>query len=82
MAGFALTLAAPLLGPIVRTRQSGGASLNTTFVAVGTVTLASAVFTGLWKTRRCRTASWTPVVLGAGVVKLTVLVVTLLAVIR
>jgi EmrB/QacA subfamily drug resistance transporter len=45
-------LGVALLGAIVRTRESGGASLgtglNSAFVAAGAVTLASAVFTGLW----------------------------------
>ncbi|MFE3181095.1 MFS transporter [Streptomyces violascens] len=48
-------LGVAVLGAIVRTRQSGGASfeagLNSAFVAAGTVTLASAVFTGLWLVR-------------------------------
>lgn len=44
-----------VLGAIVRTRQSGGASfetgLNSAFVAAGTVTLAAAICTGLWLAR-------------------------------
>ncbi|MER5278223.1 MFS transporter [Streptomyces sp. NPDC002809] len=40
------------LGAVVRARQSGGASfetgLNSAFLAAGSVTLAAAVFTGLW----------------------------------
>lgn len=43
------------LGAVVRTRQSGGASfetgLNSAFLAAGAVTLATAVFTGLWLAR-------------------------------
>ncbi|WP_329521521.1 DHA2 family efflux MFS transporter permease subunit [Spirillospora sp. NBC_01491] len=45
-------LGVAVLGAIVRTRESGGASfeagLNSAFVAAGAVTLAGAVFTGLW----------------------------------
>ncbi|WP_405477466.1 MFS transporter [Streptomyces canus] len=45
-------LGVAVLGAIVRTRQSGGASfgasLNSSFVAAGVLTLAIAVFTGLW----------------------------------
>jgi EmrB/QacA subfamily drug resistance transporter len=45
-------LGVAVLGAVVRTRQSGGASfetgLNSAFVAAGAVTLAGAVFTGLW----------------------------------
>ncbi|WP_030673765.1 MFS transporter [Streptomyces cellulosae] len=45
-------LGVAVLGAIVRTRQSGGASfgasLNSAFVAAGALTLAIAVFTGLW----------------------------------
>ncbi|MFI8875654.1 MFS transporter [Streptomyces sp. NPDC055243] len=48
-------LGVALLGAIVRTRQSGGASfetgLNSAFLAAGAVTLATAVFTGLWLAR-------------------------------
>lgn len=48
-------LGVAVLGAIVRTRQSGGASfetgLNSAFLAAGTVTLATAVFTGLWLAR-------------------------------
>ncbi|MGW6500665.1 MFS transporter, partial [Nonomuraea angiospora] len=42
------------LGAIVHARESGGASfesgLNSAFLAAGAVTLACAVFTGLWLT--------------------------------
>ena len=45
-------LGVAVLGAIVRTRESGGASfeagLTSAFVAAGAVTLASAVVTGLW----------------------------------
>ncbi|MGO4751476.1 DHA2 family efflux MFS transporter permease subunit [Streptomyces sp. 2MCAF27] len=45
-------LGVAVLGAIVRTRESGGATfeagLNSAFVAAGAVTLAGAVFTGLW----------------------------------
>ncbi|MFK4263569.1 MFS transporter [Streptomyces milbemycinicus] len=45
-------LGVAVLGAIVRTRESGGASfeagLNSAFVVAGAVTLAGAVFTGLW----------------------------------
>jgi MFS family permease len=45
-------LGVAVLGAVVRTRQSGGASfetgLDSAFVAAGAVTLAGAVFTGLW----------------------------------
>jgi EmrB/QacA subfamily drug resistance transporter len=45
-------LGVAVLGAIVRTRQSSGASfeagLNSAFVAAGAITLVSAVFTGLW----------------------------------
>ncbi|WP_331738897.1 MFS transporter (plasmid) [Streptomyces sp. NBC_00727] len=45
-------LGVALLGAVVRTRQSGGASfeagLDSAFTAAGAVTLATAVFTGLW----------------------------------
>lgn len=48
-------LGVALLGAIVHTRQSGGASfeagLDSAFVAAGAVTLASAMFTGLWLAR-------------------------------
>ncbi|MGW2834388.1 MFS transporter [Streptomyces sp. NPDC001286] len=48
-------LGVAVLGAIVRTRQSGGASfesgLNSAFFAAGAVTLATAVFTGLWLAR-------------------------------
>ncbi|MEV7729344.1 MFS transporter [Streptomyces sp. NPDC087917] len=45
-------LGVALLGAIVRSRQSGGASfetgLNSAFVAAGVITLATGVITGLW----------------------------------
>ena len=45
-------LGVAVLGAIVRTRESGGASfeagLNSAFVVAGAVTLIGAVFTGLW----------------------------------
>jgi DHA2 family methylenomycin A resistance protein-like MFS transporter len=45
-------LGVAVLGAIVRTQESGGASfeagLNGAFVTAGAVTLVSAVFTGLW----------------------------------
>ena len=48
-------LGVAVLGAVVRTRESGGASfetgLNSAFLAAGTVTLATAVFTGLWLAR-------------------------------
>lgn len=48
-------LGVAVLGAIVRARQSGGASfeagLDSAFVAAGAITLATAVFTGLWLTR-------------------------------
>ena len=48
-------LGVAVLGAIVRTRESGGASLgtglNSAFIVAGAVTLASAVFTGLWLVR-------------------------------
>ncbi|MET9359066.1 MFS transporter [Streptomyces sp. NPDC006617] len=48
-------LGVAVLGAVVRTRQSGGASfetgLNSAFLAAGAVTAAAAVFTGLWLTR-------------------------------
>ncbi|MFJ9175939.1 MFS transporter [Streptomyces sp. NPDC102360] len=48
-------LGVALLGAVVRTRQSGGASfeagLNSAFVAAGAITLVTAVFTGLWLAR-------------------------------
>ncbi|MGW0687569.1 MFS transporter [Streptomyces sp. NPDC002754] len=48
-------LGVALLGAVVRTRQSGGASfetgLNSAFVVAGAITLAAAVFTGLWLAR-------------------------------
>ncbi|MFJ3533660.1 MFS transporter [Streptomyces sp. NPDC090132] len=44
-----------VLGAIVRSRQSGGATfetgLNSAFLAAGIITLVTAVFTGLWLTR-------------------------------
>ncbi|MEU1436346.1 MFS transporter [Streptomyces sp. NPDC005786] len=48
-------LGVAVLGVVVRTRQSGGASfeagLNSAFLAAGAVTLVTAVFTGLWLSR-------------------------------
>ncbi|MFJ4654783.1 MFS transporter [Nocardia sp. NPDC088792] len=48
-------LGVAVLGAIVRARQSGGASfetgLDSAFVAAGAITLATAVFTGLWLVR-------------------------------
>lgn len=48
-------LGVALLGAVVRAEQSGGASFETgldrAFLAAGAVTLATAVFTGLWLTR-------------------------------
>ncbi|RFU36664.1 DHA2 family efflux MFS transporter permease subunit [Actinomadura logoneensis] len=48
-------LGVAVLGVVVRTRQSGGASfetgLNSAFVTAGAITLATAVFTGLWLAR-------------------------------
>ncbi|WP_198347268.1 DHA2 family efflux MFS transporter permease subunit [Nocardia terrae] len=48
-------LGVAVLGAIVRARQSGGASfengLDSAFAAAGAITLATAVFTGLWLTR-------------------------------
>lgn len=48
-------LGVAVLGAVVRIRQSGGASfetgLDSAFLAAGTVTLATAVFTGLWLAR-------------------------------
>ncbi|ACU75972.1 drug resistance transporter, EmrB/QacA subfamily [Catenulispora acidiphila DSM 44928] len=48
-------LGVAILGAVVRTRQSGGASfesgLNSAFLAAGAVTLATAVLTGLWLTK-------------------------------
>ncbi|ARF53119.1 MFS transporter [Streptomyces gilvosporeus] len=48
-------LGVAVLGAVVRTRQSGGASfatgLNSAFVAAGAITLVTAVFTGLWLAR-------------------------------
>ncbi|WP_405693922.1 MFS transporter [Streptomyces sp. NBC_01185] len=45
-------LGVAVLGAVVRSRQSGGASLesglNSAFLAAGAVALATAVFTGLW----------------------------------
>jgi len=45
-------LGVAVLGAIVRTPQSGGASfetgLNSAFIAAGAITSATAVFTGLW----------------------------------
>ncbi|MEU3480339.1 MFS transporter [Streptomyces sp. NPDC033754] len=49
-------LGVAVLGAVVRTRQSGGASfeagLDSAFVTAGAITLAGAVFTGLWMARR------------------------------
>ncbi|MFC9971162.1 MFS transporter [Spirillospora sp. NPDC127200] len=60
-------LGVAVLGAVVRTRQSGGASfeegLNSAFVVAGVVTLATAVFTGLWlikSTEPARPASPAP----------------------
>ncbi|GAA2143719.1 MFS transporter [Actinomadura napierensis] len=60
-------LGVAVLGAVVRTRQSGGASfeqgLNSAFVVAGAVTLATAVFTGLWlikSTEPARPASPAP----------------------
>ncbi|WOX21596.1 MFS transporter [Streptomyces solicathayae] len=48
-------LGVAVLGAVVRTRQSVGASfetgLNSAFVAAGAITLATAAFTGLWLVR-------------------------------
>ncbi|MEV4255621.1 MFS transporter [Spirillospora sp. NPDC049652] len=48
-------LGVAVLGAVVRTRQSGGASfeqgLDSAFLVAGVVTLATAVLTGLWLTR-------------------------------
>ncbi|WP_131742676.1 MFS transporter [Actinomadura roseirufa] len=48
-------LGVAVLGAVVHSRESGGASLeaglNSAFVAAGAVTLAGAVFTGLWLVR-------------------------------
>ncbi|WP_214412002.1 DHA2 family efflux MFS transporter permease subunit [Sphaerisporangium fuscum] len=48
-------LGVAVLGAVVRTRESGGASfeagLDSAFVVAGVVTLATAVFTGLWLAR-------------------------------
>ncbi|MFE7509987.1 MFS transporter [Streptomyces sp. NPDC057540] len=53
-------LGVALLGAVVRTRQSGGASfengLDTAFLAAGAVTLATAAFTGLWLARSAEPA--------------------------
>jgi len=57
-------LGVALLGAVVRTRQSGGASfgagLDSAFTTAGAVTLATAVFTGLWLARS-RTTEAAPV---------------------
>ncbi|MFB4306868.1 MFS transporter [Actinomadura sp. GTD37] len=57
-------LGVAVLGAVVRTRESGGASfeegLDSAFAVAGVVTLATAVFTGLWlvrSTESSRTAS-------------------------
>ncbi|MFD5066981.1 DHA2 family efflux MFS transporter permease subunit [Streptomyces sp. NPDC058369] len=56
-------LGVAVLGAVVRTRESGGASfeagLDSAFVAAGAVTLATAAFTGLWLARS-RAAETTP----------------------
>ncbi|MFI9841967.1 DHA2 family efflux MFS transporter permease subunit [Nonomuraea sp. NPDC051941] len=48
-------LGVAVLGAVVRTREAGGASfeagLDSAFIAAGVVTLAGAVFTGLWLVR-------------------------------
>lgn len=48
-------LGVAVLGAVVRARESGGASfgagLNSAFVVAGVITLATAVFTGLWLAR-------------------------------
>jgi DHA2 family methylenomycin A resistance protein-like MFS transporter len=48
-------LGVAVLGAVVRGRQSGGASfgsgITSAFVVAGAVTLAAAVFTGLWLVR-------------------------------
>ncbi|AJF64675.1 MFS transporter [Streptomyces vietnamensis] len=48
-------LGVAVLGAVVRARESGGASfgagLDSAFVAAGAITLATAVFTGLWLAR-------------------------------
>ncbi|MYW07766.1 DHA2 family efflux MFS transporter permease subunit [Streptomyces sp. SID2563] len=48
-------LGVAVLGAVVRSRQTGGASfeagLNSAFLAAGAITLATAVFTGLWLTK-------------------------------
>ncbi|MEV8566030.1 MFS transporter [Streptomyces sp. NPDC051322] len=48
-------LGVAVLGAVVRTRQSGGASfeagLNSAFLAAGAVTMVTAAFTGLWLAR-------------------------------
>ncbi|MGI5200538.1 MFS transporter [Spirillospora sp. CA-108201] len=53
-------LGVAVLGAVVRTRESGGASfeegLNSAFVVAGVVTLATAVFTGLWLIRSTATS--------------------------
>jgi MFS family permease len=52
-------LGVAVLGAVVRTRASGGASLeaglDSAFAAAGAVTLVSAVFTGLWLVKSDRT---------------------------
>ncbi|MET7345833.1 DHA2 family efflux MFS transporter permease subunit [Streptomyces sp. NPDC005547] len=56
-------LGVAVLGAVVRTRESGGASfeagLDSAFVAAGAVTLTTAAFTGLWLARS-RAAETTP----------------------
>ncbi|MFC5183797.1 MFS transporter [Actinomadura harenae] len=53
-------LGVAVLGAVVRTRQSSGASfeagLDSAFVVVGVATLATAVLTGLWLTRSAGTS--------------------------
>ncbi|MFI7011281.1 MFS transporter [Streptomyces sp. NPDC050145] len=59
-------LGVALLGAVVRTRQSSGASfeagLDSAFLAAGAVTLTTAVFTGLWlaKSKSTQAAPATP----------------------
>ncbi|WP_431914571.1 MFS transporter [Nonomuraea jabiensis] len=54
-------LGVAVLGAIVRTREAGGASfeasLDSAFVAAGVVTLAGAVFTGLWLSRPAKVSA-------------------------
>lgn len=57
-------LGVAVLGAVVRTRQSAGASfeagLDTAFTAAGAVTLAGALLTGLWLTKPPTTQAPTP----------------------